>query len=114
MKDGRCKRGYDAMPILQRSMLNDLGFPNYKRLFDHDLNIVPHNRGMMMDWDAHFNVEYCGSTYAVLYLYKYLFKGSHKLKVTFNARGAPDPLHPRDEIGHYIRGRKLSSMECMW
>jgi hypothetical protein len=48
MKDGRCKRGYDAIPILPRSMLNDLGFPNYKRLFDHDLNIVPHNKAMMM------------------------------------------------------------------
>ena len=36
-----------------------------------------------MAWDGHANVEYSGSTYTVLYLYKYLFKGAKKVSVRF-------------------------------
>jgi hypothetical protein len=49
----------------------------------------------------------------VLYLYDYLYKGSKKVQVNFNVP-IPNLLHPKDEQGQYIRGRKLNSMECMW
>jgi hypothetical protein len=29
-----------------------------------------------MDWDSHMNVEYSGSAYWALYLYKYCYKGA--------------------------------------
>ena len=65
-------------------------------------------------------MEFSGSTYCVLYLYDYLYKGSKKVQVNFNTpvpnelNPVPNELHPKDEQGHYIRGRKLNSMECMW
>ena len=31
-----------------------------------------------MDWDSHINVEYSGSAYAALYMYKYCYKGPAK------------------------------------
>ncbi len=40
-----------------------------------DLRVVPYNLQMMMDWYSHINIEYNGSAYCALYLYKYCFKG---------------------------------------
>ena len=39
---------------------------------------------MLLDWGAHLNLEFCGSTYTALYLYKYLFKGNKKVKAAFD------------------------------
>jgi hypothetical protein len=43
-----------------------------------DLKIVPYNLQMIMDWDSHCNVEYSGSAYCALYMYKYCYKGAAK------------------------------------
>ena len=75
--------------------------------------IVPHNKKILLHWGGHACLEFSGSTYCVLYLYDYLYKGSKKVQVNFNVP-IPQELHPKDEQGHYIRGRKLNSMECMW
>jgi len=62
------------------------------------------------------NIEFSGLTYTVLYLYKYLFKGPSKIQLFLITPPRPGvlPLHPRDEIGRYIRGRRLCSMDAMW
>jgi hypothetical protein len=73
--DGVCKRGYDEVTI-DTTSFNDRGFPVYKRPTPADVKIVPHNREILLDWQGHVNVEYCASTYTVLYLYSYLFKVS--------------------------------------
>ena len=44
-----------------------------------DLKVVPYNLAMIMDWDSHINVEYSGSAYAALYMYKYCYKGPAKV-----------------------------------
>jgi len=106
-----CKRGFDETTVQPKSSIDPRGYPIYKRLVQDDLVVVPHHRKMIIDWNGHLNLEFCGSTFCILYLYKYLFKGSRKVKIAF---AILRPLHPRDEIGHYIRGRKLSSMEAMW
>ena len=31
-----------------------------------------------MDWDSHLNIEYSGSAYCALYMYKYCYKGAAK------------------------------------
>ena len=71
---------------------------------------------LLMDWDGHVCLEFCGTTFCVLYLYKYLYKGSKKVTIWIdvNRPNVALPLHPKDEMGEYIRGRKLNSMECMW
>jgi len=57
-----------------RTTLDERGFPHYKRNNDDDCRIVSHNVNILLDLDAHVNVEYTGSTYCVIYLYKYLCK----------------------------------------
>jgi hypothetical protein len=71
-----------------------------------------------LDWGCgHINVEFSGQTYTVLYLYKYLFKGPSKVAVTLEQANQANPvleLHKHDEVGRYLRGRRLCSMDAMW
>ncbi len=50
----------------------------YQHRMEYDLKIVPYNLQMIMDWDSHINVEYSGSAYCDLYLYKYCYKGASR------------------------------------
>jgi hypothetical protein len=74
-KNGLCKRGYMTRKTNTMTSFDNKGYPVYYRPTENDLKVVPHNKEMLMDWDGHINVEYCGKTYAVMYLYNYLFKG---------------------------------------
>jgi hypothetical protein len=65
-----CKRGYQDLTVNAESSFTDRGYPVYHRPSVGDLKVVPHNREMLIDWRGHLNVEFCGQTYAVLYLYK--------------------------------------------
>jgi hypothetical protein len=117
-KNGKCKKGFMKTVIREKTTFSKEGFPEYKRRNVADLNVVPYNREIFLDWDGHCNIEFSGLTYTILYLYKYLFKGPSKVQLSFTAPPATRPgvlpLHPRDEIGRYIRGRRLCSMDAMW
>jgi len=68
--DGRCSKNFTNNKIQSSTTFDDRGFPEYKRSSDKSLKVVPHNRKILMDWDGHANVEFAGSTFLVLYLYK--------------------------------------------
>lgn len=109
---GRCRRGYmDRECTTVSKFDSESGFPIYSRPHEADLAVVPHNRLMLEDWQGHINVEACSSYFAVLYLYKYLFKGNKKVTIYLNN---VEDLHKDDEISHYIRGRMLCSMEAAY
>ena len=84
------------------------GFPRYARPRECDLKIVPHNRQILLDWDGHSNVEYTTTTYTMIYLYKYLFKGNKKSKVYFNNEDE------KDEITAFLHGRITCAMSACW
>jgi hypothetical protein len=108
--DNTCKLGYNKL-IIQKTTLDAKGYPSYKRPTTEDLQIVPYNKEILLDWNAHSNVEYCGTTYTVVYLYKYFFKGNKKVKINLNNT---DDVNPKDEIKLYLRGRMICSMDAMW
>jgi hypothetical protein len=109
--NGLCKYGYCTAITVEATTLDEKGYPIYKRRREQDLKVVPHNREVLMDWGGHCNVEYAGSTYSVLYLFKYLTKGNAKVKVTLDNT---DDVDKGDEITLHLRGRMLCSMECTW
>ena len=88
--DKVCKNGFDG-ELVPETHFDKKGYPVYKRPTAADLRIVPVNRQILLDWGGHCNVEFCGSTYTALYLYKYLFKGNKKVKVKFNNIDDVDP-----------------------
>jgi energy-coupling factor transporter ATP-binding protein EcfA2 len=108
---GKCKYGYDTNVTTNTTTIDERGYPKYRRPKPEDLRVVPHNRDMLMDWQGHCNLEFCGRSYAVVYLYNYLFKGNQKIKVKLDNT---DDVHEEDEITLYLRGRMLSSMDAVW
>jgi len=70
LKDGVCTRGFGDITINAGGSFNATGYPIYHRSTFEDLKIVPHNRLLLLDWESHCNVEFCGSTHCILYLYK--------------------------------------------
>ncbi len=84
----------------------------YRRRTKNYLLIVPYNQQMMMDWDSHINVEYSGSAYCALYLYKYCYKGAaRKERIDLS----PEQEHDsQDEIKLFIYGRIMCSMAAVW
>ena len=110
-ENGICKKGFGNNTIQRNTSFGLRGFPMYKRLNENDLFIVPHVRAILLDWNGHANVEFAGSTYIVIYLYKYLFKGSKKVR--FQLTNADD-VADDNEIKLYIRGRFMCSMDAVW
>ena len=108
---GICSKGYDKNVVSNTTSFDIKGFPLYKRPTIKSLQVVPHNRALLKQWNGHANVEFAGSTYTVIYLYKYLFKGSKKVKLRLTNA---DDIKDNDEIRLYVRGRYLCSMDCFW
>ena len=112
-KDGCCKRGYKNRAVVPLTMLDDNGYPVYRRRNERDFMVVPHNRELLLDWDGHINVEFAGSSFTVLYLYKYLFKGNKKVKARLVDMNISEEER-KDEHGMYLRGRMICAMDSMW
>jgi hypothetical protein len=110
-QNNHCKKGFMDTTLQNQSSFDERGYVKYKRTKPSDLRIGPHNRKILEDWDGHAYVDWCGSTYTVLYLYKYLYKGAKKVK--FRLENADD-IDDKDEISLYIRGRYLCSMDATW
>jgi len=95
--------------LQDRTTLDERGFPHYKRNKDENCRVVSHSVNILLDLNAHVNVEYTGSTYCVTYLYKHLFKGRRKVAATFRKKDKP-----RDENEAYVKGRYMCAMDAMW
>ena len=110
-EDGTCKKGFSNVDLRQKTRFDEKGYPVYRKRNIIDLRVVSYHKQILIDWDGHINVAFCGKSFVVLYLYKYLFKGNKKLKILFDNT---KDVHDDDEITHYLRGRLICSMDAMW
>ena len=110
-EDGNCSKGYSSDYSEPFTHFDEKGYPIYARPLHKDRMVVPHNREILLDWEGHINVEYCASTYAIIYLFKYLMKGNKKVVMFLNNL---DDVDEDDEIKIHLRGRMLSSTEAFW
>jgi hypothetical protein len=89
--------------------------------------VVPYNRALLFKYNAHINVEVCGSIYAVKYLHKYVHKGGDRAEVEYvpnatealdghgaRTSGLPSGVHDDDEVHQYQEGRYFSTSEAVW
>ena len=112
----QCKYGYDRCDAIPETYIDQ---PKSRVVYrrrnaTNDLRVVPYNLPMLMDWGSHINVEYCGSAFSVLYIYKYCYKGASKTEhVELNSEREHDS---EDEIKLFLYGRVLCSMAvaAMW
>ena len=68
--NNHCKKGYHSNVLIPIKTFDVKGFPKYQRFHEADLKVVPHNRLALLDWGDHLNIEFAGSSKAILYLYK--------------------------------------------
>ena len=140
-----CKRKYNDVETPFIDILEN-GYPQYRRLKnkdelkqqDDDLRIVAHNREILMDWKGHCNFEFVGAANVVLYLYKYLFKGSKNKKMAIskvnnnvnnnnesgsnsndvsnsnNNNSSDNNNIVKNQVVQYIAGRYISSAQAIW
>jgi hypothetical protein len=108
-----CKCGYSCSEMISETYVNQVtNRIVYQRRMKCNLKIVPYNLQMIMDWDSHINVEYSGSAYCALYLYKYCYKGAaRKQRIDLDSEQEHDSL---DEIKLFIYGRIMCSMVAVW
>ncbi len=104
-----CKCGYICSEIISETYMNQVtNRIVYQRRMECDLKNVPYNVQMIMDWDSHTNVEYSGSVYYALYLYKYYYKGAAR-KENIDL-GSEQEHNSLDEMKLFIYGRIMCSM----
>jgi hypothetical protein len=108
-----CKCGYSCSKMISEIYVNQVtNRIVYQHRMECNLKIVPYNLQMIMDWDSHINVEYSGSAYCALYLYKCCYKGAARKEcIDLGSEQEHDSL---DEIKLFMYGRIMCSMEAVW
>ncbi|GJS49151.1 DNA helicase [Tanacetum coccineum] len=83
-------------------------------------NVVPYNRVLCLAFRAHINVEYCGWSMLIKYLFKYISKGPDRIlgKIEKSVEDASTSTSERhiqvDEIQNYVDGRFICPFEACW
>ncbi len=109
----KCKWGYSRTELISETYVNEVtNRIVYQQRMECDLKIVPFNLQMIMDWNSHLNIEYSGSAYCALYMYKYCYKGAaRKERIDLGSEKEQDSL---DEIKLFTYGRIMCSMAAVW
>ena len=82
--------------------------------------VVPHNRYLLMKYQAHINVEWCNRSKAIKYLFKYLNNGPDRTTIVIqeNVKNDGDLANVQvlevDEIKNYLNCRFLAPCEAVW
>jgi hypothetical protein len=108
-----CKRGYSCSKMISETYINQVtNRIVHQRRMECDLKIVPYILQMIMDWDSHINMEYSGSAYCTLFLYKYCYKGAaRKERIDLGSEQEHNSL---DEIKLFIYSKIMCSMAAVW
>lgn len=133
MANGECTKKYPRS-FSEHTSIDKSGFVTYRRREDKskfvykgdtkldNQYVVPHNLNLLKKYKAHINVEWCCSTKAIKYLFKYITKGVDKATFVIeksNKGGSAQERHntddkPKDEINDYLDCRYVSACEAAW
>nr|GEV45595.1 DNA helicase [Tanacetum cinerariifolium] len=128
--DGRCNRNFPKS-YCDKTYIDKDGFVHYRRrdtkiqtqrqnVWLDNRYVVPYNITLCMRYYAHINVEYCGWTMLIKYLFKYISKGTDRViaNITRPLPTAPSasntPTIQIDEIKNYIEARYIGPHEACW
>ena len=103
--DVTCKKFYHSKKESKTAYFDEKGYPQYKRE-KNDLKTVPYNPLILLDWEGHANLEFTEMSYAIGYLYKYIFKGNTKVQTEVTEG-------KKDEVSYYLKTRKICSMDAV-
>lgn len=125
MSDGRCTK-YFPKKFVEVTCLDEDGYPVYKRRDDgrvvikdgvplDNRYVVPHNRDLLLKYQAHINVEWCNQSRSIKYLFKYINKGNDRVTTAFYETSTNEGSTTEyDEIKMYYDCRYISACEACW
>uniref|UniRef100_A0A7I4YNI1 ATP-dependent DNA helicase n=1 Tax=Haemonchus contortus TaxID=6289 RepID=A0A7I4YNI1_HAECO len=123
MQDGSCARRFPKQ-IRDRTTLDNGGYPNYRRrnLFPTEIQgipytdewVVPFNPYLLLKYDCHINLEICGMISAVKYLYKYIYKGPDRARISIENQPTVDDNQNIDEIKQHLNTRYVCAPQSMY
>ncbi|XP_031122581.1 uncharacterized protein LOC116025489 [Ipomoea triloba] len=99
----------DSYPIYKRR--NTSFFVQIKGFKLDNRWIVPYNPQLLLKFDCHINVEVCATIKSVKYIYKYIYKGHDRVRMSL-ADNMSD--YVIDEIKEYQNARWISPPEAAW
>lgn len=125
MVNGKCSKHYPKR-FLEVTSVDKDGYPLYRRrdngrvMEKNGVNIdnryvVPHNRFLLVKYNAHINVEWCNQHRSIKYLFKYVNKGHDRVTAAFYEESRNPNKHDcEDEISMYYDCRYISPCEAVW
>ncbi|XP_050205787.1 uncharacterized protein LOC126655597 [Mercurialis annua] len=129
MRNGNCSKYYPKK-FNTETFIDQNGFATYKRRNDNNFVekngikidnrfVVPYNRKLLMDYEAHLNTEFCCYSSLVKYLFKYISKGSDRIRAVIETNNPIDQNTntnniERDEVKSYLDCRYISPCEAAW
>ncbi|CAH9143506.1 unnamed protein product [Cuscuta epithymum] len=122
MNKGKCTKHFPKK-FNERTKMDKSGYPIYRRrrnerhVVKNDCHldnryVVPHNRNLLLKYEAHINVEWCSQSRAVKYLFKYINKGDDRITVAFSEAADSSKQQKIDEINKYYDCRYISACEA--
>ncbi|XP_024011330.1 uncharacterized protein LOC112086593 [Eutrema salsugineum] len=118
MAEGKCTKYFPKLfsPITK---IDDVGYPIYRRRNDKKVIVkkgiecdnrflVPYNRSLTLLYMAHINVEWCGQSRSVKYLFKYIHKGADYIRATIKNDDK------ENEIKKHFNSRYVAPSESTW
>jgi hypothetical protein len=115
MKHGQCRFDYPKK-LQDTTTIPQDGYTKLARPFGRSVVmngfvadnswVVPHNKFLLMKYDAHINLECSASIAVVKYLFSYIYKGSKTSSATVH--------NSDDEIQLFSDGRLTSAAESIW
>ena len=81
--------------------------------------IVPYNRGLIVKYQAHINIEWCNQGRLIKYMFKYVTKGPDKATIAIEKTKDTTSIKTNNdivtnEIDDYVACRYISSQEACW
>ena len=119
--NGKCSKHYPKR-FLEVTSVDKDGYPLYRRrdngrvMEKNRVNIdnryvVPHNRFLLVKYNAHINVEWCNQHRSIKYLFKYVNKGHDRVTAAFYEESRnPNKHEYEDEISIYYDCRYISPL----
>ncbi|XP_076918409.1 uncharacterized protein LOC143578824 [Bidens hawaiensis] len=101
-------------------------FPVYKRrdngqyvvksdIMMDNRTVVPYNKTLLKQFQAHINVDWCNQDGSIKYLFKYINKGPDRATISLVQNNNADNLDPNlDEIKAFYDCRYVSACEATW
>ncbi|XP_076940102.1 uncharacterized protein LOC143609148 [Bidens hawaiensis] len=130
MKGGSCSKSF-LKDVQQTTSFDKNGYARYRRKPDtHTVRkndvaldnryVMPYNRLLCLQFQTHINVEYCGWSMLIKYLFKYISKGADRVRYTITRSPATLPTTtdipngPIDEIKNFLDARFICPHEASW